>query len=144
MNLVKSVRTTTYIRSWGYAAERPLTPLQEQKLASLLDRYHEVQDHNLVTELEVDQAVLGRAVPFSQLTVAEANQVASHLLVRIALHTHFRNRLPDPAPDFAGEVAWLSEDRELADRVISRAGWDTAEYFMPAHPTHDDVPKQPS
>ncbi len=138
MNLVKSVRTTAYLRSWGYADARPITAQQEQKLQELLDRYHEVQDANQVTELMVDDAVLGKSVPFGELSVNEANQVSSHLLVRIALHTHFRDRLPDPPPDFAREVSWLAADRLLMDRVISRAGWDVAEYFMPAHPTIDD------
>ena len=138
MNLVKSVRTTAYLRSWGYADARPITAQQEQKLQALLDRYHEVQDVNQVTELMVDGAVLGKPVPFGELSVNEANQVSSHLLMRLALYTHFRDRLPNPAPDFAGEVAWLAADRRLMDRVISRAGWDVAEYFMPAHPTHDD------
>jgi hypothetical protein len=60
--------------------------------------------------------------------------VAAHLNVRIALHTHFRALLPDPPPDFAHEVEWLNRDRRLLDRVIARAGWDTAEYFLPPHP----------
>lgn len=138
MNLVKSVRTTAYLRSWGYADARPITAQQEQKLQALLDRYHEVQDANQVSELMVDDAVLGKSVPFGELSVNEANQVSSHLLVRLALYTHFRDRLPEPAPDFAGEVSWLAADRLLSDRVMSRAGWDVAEYFMPAHPTADD------
>ena len=138
MNLVKSVRTTAYLRSWGYAVARPITAQQEQKLQALLDRYHEVQVANRVTELMVDDAVLGKSVPFGELSVSEANQVSSHLLVRLALHTHFRDSLPEPPPDFAGEVSWLADDRLLMDRVISRAGWDVAEYFLPAHPTADD------
>jgi hypothetical protein len=136
MHQVPSSRRTTFVRSWGYEADRPLTPLQEQKLADLLERYHDVQTHNAVTELEVTEAVLGDARPFSRLTVAEANKVAAHLLVRIALHTHFADRLPAEPLDFAGEATWLHEHRLLADRVISRAGWDTAEYFLPAHPTN--------
>ncbi len=141
MNRVKSVRTTAYIRSWGYDAHRPITTQQEQKLQTLLDRYHEVQDHNVVTELMVDAAVLGKSIPFSELTVAEANQVSSRLVVRIALHTHFQDRLPNPPPDFADEVSWLASDRVLTERVISRAGWDTAEYFMPVYPHVDDHPQ---
>jgi PHD/YefM family antitoxin component YafN of YafNO toxin-antitoxin module len=133
INRVNSVRSSAYIRSWGYE-DQPLTAQQEQKLEDLLDRYHAVQQANVVTEEEVTAAVLGTAKAFSELTVAEANRVAAHLLVRIALHTHFADRLPKPPPPFGEEVAWLSRDRRLMERVISRAGWDTAEYFMPAHP----------
>jgi hypothetical protein len=134
MHEVPSSRRTAYIRSWGYEADRPLTPLQEQKLQELLDRYHAVQSHNVVTELEATEAILGQPVPFSRLTVAQANKVAAHLQVRIALHTHFQDRLPETPLSFAEEATWLYEHRLLADRVISRAGWDTAEYFLPAHP----------
>jgi hypothetical protein len=134
MHEVPSSRRTTYVRSWGYDDDRPLTPQQEDKLADLLDRYHAVQTRNVVTELDVTDAVLGRAKPFSRLTVAEANKVAAHLLVRIALHTHFAEELPEEPLSFAEEGTWLMGRRLLADRVISRAGWDTAEYFLPAHP----------
>lgn len=134
INIVKSVRSTTYLRSWGYD-QKSLTAHQEQQLQDLLDRYHEVQKANVVTEQDVTASVLGDAKPFSLLSVTEANRVASHLLIRIALNTYFADRLPAPHPDFEGEVAWLHNDRQLLDRVISRAGWDTAEYFMPSHPS---------
>jgi hypothetical protein len=135
MNQVKSVRTTAYLRAWGYDNSGAATAQADRRLQDLLDRYHEVQDRNVVTELDVTRVALGTEKPFGELTPSEANRVAAHLLVRIALYTHFRDRLPDPPPDFAGEVDWLHEDRRLLDRVISRAGWDTAEYFMPPHPT---------
>lgn len=134
MHRVKSSRSTTFVRSWGYENNRELTPQQEQMLSDLLDRYEEVQSHNLVTETEVCQAVLGAEKPFSQLCVNEANRVASHLLVRIALHTYFKDQLPEDPPGFAEETQFLHNNRALMDRVISRAGWDTAEYFMSAHP----------
>jgi hypothetical protein len=134
MHQVPSSRRTTFVRSWGYD-QAQLTSQQEQKLQELLDRYHEVQSHNLVTETEATEAILGDARPFSRLTVAEANKVASHLLVRIALYTHFQDQLPKEPMSFAEEARWLYGQRILADRVISRAGWDTAEYFLPAHPS---------
>ena len=135
MHEVKSSRRTTFVRSWGYDQERRLTSQQEQHLDDLLDRYHDVQEGNVVTELDVTGAIVGSAVPFSALTVEQANKVASHLLVRVALHTHFAKDVPDPAPSFGEETSFLHGNRNLCDRVISRAGWDTAEYFLPAHPT---------
>jgi len=123
-----------FLRSWGYAPNRPITPNQEQRLNELVDRYHAVQTQNFVDELNVTEAVLGQARPFSELTVDEANRVAAHLNVRISLHTHFRDHLPNPAPDFAHELDFLYRDRELLKRVIARAGWDTAEYFLSPHP----------
>ncbi len=134
MNQVKSVRTTAFVRAWGYDGSQPATSQAEQRLGELLDRYHDVQEHNVVTELDVTRAALGQEKPFNELRPQEAQQVAAHLLVRIALYTHFPDLVPDPAPDFAGEVAWLHRDRRLLNRVIARAGWDTAEYFLPAHP----------
>ncbi|HBQ94014.1 MAG: hypothetical protein M1294_07920 [Firmicutes bacterium] len=124
----------SFLRSWGYAKDRPLTSYQEQRLNDLLDQYHEVQHKNFVDELDVTEAVIGRAVPFSELTVEEANKIAAHLNVRIALHTHFRDTLPSPPPSFAEETKWLNADRTLLDRVIARAGWDTGEYFLSPHP----------
>jgi hypothetical protein len=135
MHEVKSSRRTAFVRSWGYDQDRRLTPQQEQSLEELLERYHAVQEANVVTELDVTAAVVGQAVPFSALSVDQANKVAAHLLVRIALHSHFAAALPDPAPSFAEETTFLHANRELCDRVISRAGWDTAEYFLPAHPS---------
>ncbi|MCY0877342.1 MAG: hypothetical protein OWU84_00085 [Firmicutes bacterium] len=123
-----------FLRSWGYAPNRPITPNQEHRLNELVDQYHAVQSQNFVDELDITEAVLGTAKPFSELTVDEANRVAAHLNVRISLHTHFRDALPDPAPDFAHEIEWLYGDRRLLDRVIARAGWDTAEYFLSPHP----------
>ncbi|PSR20754.1 MAG: hypothetical protein C7B45_13490 [Sulfobacillus acidophilus] len=123
-----------FLRSWGYLPDRPITPNQEHRLNELVDQYHAVQNHNFVDELEITEAILGQDKPFSELTVDQANHVAAHLNVRIALHTHFRDLLPDPPPDFAHEVEWLNRDRRLLDRVIARAGWDTAEYFLPPHP----------
>jgi hypothetical protein len=123
-----------FLRSWGYAPDRPLTPNQEHRLNELVDRYHEVQTVNFVDELDVTEAVLGVARPFSELTVDEANRVAAHLNVRISLHTYFREYLPQPAPDFAHELDFLYQDRQLLNRVIARAGWDTAEYFLSPHP----------
>lgn len=123
-----------FLRSWGYAPGRPITPNQEHRLNELVDQYHEVQTVNFVDELDITEAVLGVSKPFSELTVDEANRVAAHLNVRISLHTHFKDRLPDPPPDFATEVKWLNTDRRLLDRVIARAGWDVGEYFMSPHP----------
>lgn len=134
MNQVKSVRTTAFVRAWGYDGAAPATSQAEQRLWDLLDRYHDVQDVNAVTELEVTRTALGEEKPFNELTPEQAQRVAAHLLVRIALYTHFHELVPEPAPDFAGEVAWLHRDRRLLNRVIARAGWDTAEYFLPAHP----------
>lgn len=123
-----------FLRSWGYAPNRPITPNQEHRLNELVDQYHAVQQHNFVDELDITEAVLGDSRPFSELTVDQANKVAAHLNVRIALHTYFKEALPDPAPDFAHEVAWLNQDRRLLDRVIARAGWDAGEYFLSPHP----------
>ncbi|NMP21779.1 hypothetical protein [Sulfobacillus harzensis] len=123
-----------FLRSWGYAPNRPITPNQEHRLNELVDQYHAVQTDNFVDELDITEAVLGESRPFSELTVEQANKVAAHLNVRIALHTHFKDHLPDPAPDFAHEVEWLNQDRRLLDRVIARAGWDTGEYFLSPHP----------
>lgn len=123
-----------FLRSWGYAADRPLTPNQEHRLNELVDRYHAVQSVNFVDELDITEAVLGTAKPFSELTVSEANRVAAHLNVRIALHTHFRDNMPSPPPDFAHETVWLEQDRALQNRVLARAGWDVAEYFLSPHP----------
>lgn len=125
-------------RSWGYAAKRPLTPTQEKLLNQRLDRYHAVQHHNFVDELEVTEAVLGRPVPFSELTVEEANRVAAHLNVRIALYTYFRAEIPNPPADFRHELDPVLANRRLLDRVIARAGWDTAEYFLSPHPLDQD------
>ncbi|WP_053960942.1 hypothetical protein [Sulfobacillus thermosulfidooxidans] len=123
-----------FLRSWGYAKDRPLTSYQEQRLNELLDKYHEVQHENFVDELDVTQALIGRAIPFSELTVQEANKIAAHLNVRIALHTYFSEYLPSPPPDFAQETEWLNSDRPLLNRVIARAGWDTGEYFLSPYP----------
>lgn len=123
-----------FLRSWGYAPDRPITPNQEHRLNELIDQYHAVQNHNFVDELDITAAVLGQEKPLSELTVDEANKVAAHLNVRISLHTHFKEELPDPAPDFAHEVQWLNDNRQLLDRVIARAGWDTGEYFLSPHP----------
>lgn len=123
-----------FIRSWGYADNRPITPNQEHRLNNLVDRYHAVQTHNFVDELDITQAILGSAIPLSELTVENANRVAAHLNVRIALHTHFHEYLPSPPPDFAHETQWLNSDRELLNRVIARAGWDVGEYFLSPHP----------
>lgn len=123
-----------FLRSWGYAPNRPITPNQEHRLNELVDQYHAVQSQNFVDELDITEAILGRGKPFSEMTVDEANRVAAHINVRIALHTHFHDHLPDPAPDFLHEVQWLNQDRHLLDRVIARAGWDTGEYFLSAHP----------
>lgn len=123
-----------FLRSWGYALDRPITPNQEHRMNELVDQYHTVQSRNFVDELDITEAVLGTEKPFSELTVEEANKVAAHLNVRISLHTHFRESLPNPAPDFAHEVEWLNSDRSLLDRVIARAGWDTGEYLMSSHP----------
>ncbi len=123
-----------FLRSWGYAPNRPITPNQEHRLNELVDQYHVVQSQNFVDELDITEAILGEGLPFSELTVQQANRVAANLNVRIALHTHFQDRLPTPVPDFAHEVEWLNEDRGLLDRVIARAGWDTGEYFLSAHP----------
>ncbi|MDA8193443.1 MAG: hypothetical protein M0Z53_05545 [Thermaerobacter sp.] len=123
-----------FLRSWGYADNRPLTPHQEHRLNDLVDRYHRAQSQNFVDELDITEAVLGQSRAFSTLTVAEANRVAAHLNVRIALHTFFRADLPTPAPAFAGETEWLDQNRALLNRVIARAGWDVAEYFLPPHP----------
>lgn len=127
-------------RSWGYAEHRPITAHQEQRLNALLDRYHQVQSENFVDELDVTRAILSKSLPFSQLTIDEANRIAAHLTVRIALHTHFQEHLPRPLPAFADEVSWLGADRQLLDRVIARAGWDTAEYFLSPHPL--DAPRR--
>ncbi len=123
-----------FLRSWGYAPNRPIMPNQEHRLNELVDQYHAVQTHNFVDELDITEAILGEMKPFSEITVEQANRVAAHLNVRIALHTHFKDYLPDPAPDFAHEVEWLNKDRGLLDRVIARAGWDVGEYFLPPHP----------
>lgn len=123
-----------FLRSWGYAPDRPITQNQEHRMNELVDQYHAVQSKNFVDELDITAAVLGQEKPFSELSVDQANKVAAHLNVRISLHTHFREFLPDPAPDFAHEVEWLDQDRHLLDRVIARAGWDTGEYFMSSHP----------
>lgn len=123
-----------HIRSWGYAPSHPVTGNQERRLIQLLDRYHAVQSSHLVDELDVVDAILGEARPFSTLSVPEANRVAAHLNVRIALYTYFRDALPAPLPDFAQQVDFLQQDRDLLDRVIARAGWDVGEYFFPAHP----------
>lgn len=124
----------SFNRSWGYAQKRTLTPLQEQRLNERLDRYHEVQQRNFVDELDVTEAILGNPIPFSELTVEQANRVAAHLAVRIALYTFFADTLPPTQPDFAHELDHLNRDRTLMHRVIARAGWDTGEYFLPPHP----------
>ena len=126
-------------RSWGYAVGRTLTSNQEQGLNRLLEQYHRVQSHNFVDELDVTQAVLSKAVPFSELTVEEANRVNAHLVVRVMLHTYFAEALPEEAKDFDHEVDLLHSDRRLADRVVARAGWDTAEYFFSPHPLEVDL-----
>ena len=124
----------SFLRSWGYAKNRPLTSYQEQRLNELLDHYHDVQHTNFVDELDVTEAVIQRAIPFSELTVEEASKIAAHLNVRIALHTYFHDQLPSPPPGFAEETQWLDADRTLQNRVIARAGWDTGEYFLSPHP----------
>lgn len=124
----------SFLRSWGYANDRPITSYQEQRLNELVDRYHAVQKVNFVDELDVTQAVLGREVPFSELNVAEANRVAAHLNVRVALYTYFQSNLPSTPLAFDRETDWLTADRPLLNRVIARAGWDTGEYFMSPHP----------
>ncbi len=126
-------------RSWGYAQGRTLTSNQEQNLNRLLDKYHTVQDHNFVDELDVTQVVLGRTVPFSELTVEEANHVNAHLEVRIMLHTYFKDVLPQEPQDFAHEADLLYHDRRLVERVVARAGWDTGEYFFSPHPVVSDL-----
>ena len=123
-----------FLRSWGYAPDRPITQNQEHRLNELVDQYHAVQTQNFVDELDITEAILEKGKPFSEMTVEEANRVAAHINVRIALHTYFRDTLPNPAPDFAHEVEWLNQDRHLLDRVIARAGWDTGEYFLSPHP----------
>ncbi len=128
-----------FLRSWGYAADRPLTSYQEQHLNDLVDRYHQVQHENFVDELDITAAVMGKKVPFSELTVSEANKIAAHLNVRNALHTYFAAELPSPPPTFADETQWLNANRVLLDRVIARAGWDTGEYFLSPHPL-DKIP----
>lgn len=124
----------SFLRSWGYANERPITSYQEQRLNELVDRYHAVQKINFVDELDVTRCILGKEVPFSELNVAEANRVAAQLNVRIALYTHFKAHLPKKPLAFDQETDWLIADRPLLNRVISRAGWDTGEYFMSPHP----------
>ncbi len=124
----------SFLRSWGYAQDRPITSYQEQRLNELVDRYHAVQTVNFVDELDVTKAILGREVPFSQLNVGEANRVAAHLNVRIALYTYFESSLPPKKLAFDHETDWLTADRPLLNRVIARAGWDTGEYFMSPHP----------
>ncbi len=131
----------SFLRSWGYAKQRSVTSYQEQRLNELVERYHQVQHKNFVDELDVTLAILGKELPFSELTVDEANRVAAHLNVRIALYTYFQSYLRDPAPEFAAETHWLEKDRQLLNRVIARAGWDTGEYFLPAHPL-DQVRKR--
>ncbi len=123
-----------FLRSWGYAPNRPLTQNQEHRLNELVDRYHAVQTANFVDELDITDVILGLEKPFSELTVSEANRVGAHLNVRISLHTYFHEELPEPLPDFRHEVEWLNNNRQLLDRVIARAGWDTGEYFLPPHP----------
>jgi len=123
-----------FLRSWGYAPDRPITPNQEHRLNELVDQYHAVQSHNFVDELDITEAILGKSLPLSELTADQANRVAAHINVRIALHTHFQQYLPHPEPDFAHETDWLNDDRGLLDRVIARAGWDTGEYFLSPHP----------
>ncbi len=123
-----------FLRSWGYAPDRPITQNQEHRLNELVDQYHAVQTHNFVDELDITEAILGQGKPFSEMSVDEANRVAAHINVRIALHTHFQDSLPSPAPDFSHETEWLNQDRRLLDRVIARAGWDTGEYFLSPHP----------
>jgi hypothetical protein len=131
----------SFLRSWGYAKQRTITSYQEQRLNELVDRYHQVQTKNFVDELDVTRVILGKEVPFSELTVAEANRVAAHLNVRIALHTYFKDVLPQPQPPFETETLWLEKDRPLLNRVIARAGWDTGEYFLSPHPL-DKVSKR--
>jgi len=126
-------------RSWGYAEGRTLTSNQEQTLNHLLEKYHTVQTHNFVDELDVTQAVLHRAIPFSELTVEEANHVSAHLEVRIMLHTYFADALPEEPLDFAHETDLLQHDRMLVERVIARAGWDVGEYFFSPHPLTSDL-----
>lgn len=121
-------------RSWGYAQGRTLTSNQEQNLNRLLERYHVVQAHNFVDELDVTQAIFGEARPFSELSVEEANQVNAHLEVRIMLYTYFSAAMPAEPQDFAHETDLLQTDRRLVERVIARAGWDTGEYFFSPHP----------
>lgn len=123
-----------FLRSWGYAEKRPITPNQEHRLNELVDRYHEVQTQNFVDELDITETVLNRGLPFSELTVEQANRVAAHLSVRISLYTHFKDHLSEPAPNFAHETDFLQSDRVLLDRVVARAGWDTGEYFFSSHP----------
>ena len=124
----------SFLRSWGYANERPITSYQEQRLNELVDRYHAVQKINFVDELDVTRCILGKELPFSELNVAEANRVAAELNVRVALYTHFKTHLPKKPLPFDQETDWLSADRPLLNRVIARAGWDTGEYFMSPHP----------
>ncbi len=124
----------SFLRSWGYAKQRAITSYQEQRLNELVDRYHQVQTKNFVDELDVTRVILGKEVPFSELTVAEANRIAAHLNVRIALHTYFKTVMPEPLPPFETETLWLETDRQLLNRVIARAGWDTGEYFLSPHP----------
>jgi hypothetical protein len=134
--------TLAFLRSWGYAPDRPLTSYQEQHLNALVDRYHRVQHENFVDELDITSAVIGKKIPFSELTVPEANKVAAHLNVRNALHTYFAAELPSPAPSFAEETQWLHANRVLLDRVIARAGWDTGEYFLSPHPLNKELVKK--
>ncbi len=128
-----------YRRSWGYAPGRSLTYHQEQTLNHRLEKYHNVQHVNFVDELEVTQAILSRAVPFSELTVEEANRINAHLDVRIVLHTYFADLMPDPPADFAHEIDVLWTNRRVTNRVVARAGWDTAEYFFSPHPKVREV-----
>lgn len=125
-----------YLRSWGYETDRSITAHQENRLNELVDLYHSVQSHNYVDELDITESTVNKSNPFSELTVEEANRVAAHLNVRIALYTHFTAELPKEPMSFPQEVAWLTEtpQRLLLERVVARAGWDTGEFFFPAHP----------
>ena len=105
----------SFLRSWGYAKQRAITSYQEQRLNELVDRYHQVQTKNFVDELDVTRVILGKEVPFSELTVAEANRIAAHLNVRIALHTYFKTVMPEPLPPFETHLQHFPDCRLIVD-----------------------------
>ncbi|MCY0881561.1 MAG: hypothetical protein OWS74_06155 [Firmicutes bacterium] len=121
-----------FLRSWGYAIDQPITSYAEQRLNDLLETYHRVQTKNVVDELDVTAAILGKSLSFSELTIPQAQRIGAHLSVRIALYTHFAQCLPPEPLSFNEEISWLTSNRSLLERVLARAGWDTAEYFLPA------------
>ncbi|CAB1128225.1 conserved protein of unknown function [Candidatus Hydrogenisulfobacillus filiaventi] len=119
-----------YLRSFGYAPYPPLSAGQAAALTRLLERYRRLRGEP-VPETEVTAAVLGRPKTLGELNADEADRVAAHLVVHNLVYSTFPQALPQTPAPFARELDGLLADRELLERVIAAAGWDTGREFLP-------------